>query len=395
MPTMRKTLILVVDRDDDFGSKAQVETPCIGIHSCTEAVNALGLADPEDSDVNALYAAMNIYRELELTEKAGSFEVALACGDKKVGYNSDRALASELDTIFNEVEPDAAILVGDGAEDEYVYPIVSSRVPIDSVRRVYVKQAPGVEGTFYIISKSLEDPQKRQRFVAPLGLTMTIVSLVYLISGYLSSGGWNVFAGESVTPLIFLTIGLLISAYGYSMNDRILRFYHYWSERAKQGSVTVMFLVASLIFLAFGLAIGASFVSEYYTETFSQKALVFIYHALWIIIFGYMLFLVGGLVDRYFNIKVVKYSTITNSLDIVAIGLVLTGLMDWMATYNNLFHTNDLVIATEVVAGLFLSAFAHVNHYRVTKTTKRKMVRTHGFRELGTDLRIDMRRHGL
>ena len=89
---MKKTLILVVDRDDDFGAKGSVKTPVIGIDACAEAATALGVADPEDSDTNALYAAMNIYREMEKDgEPAGSFEVALICGDQKVGYKSGRS----------------------------------------------------------------------------------------------------------------------------------------------------------------------------------------------------------------------------------------------------------------------------------------------------------------
>ena len=57
-------MILVVDRDDDFGEKGGVETPVIGIEAAKVAAMSLGVEDPEDSDVNALFAAMNIYNDL-------------------------------------------------------------------------------------------------------------------------------------------------------------------------------------------------------------------------------------------------------------------------------------------------------------------------------------------
>ena len=41
-----KTLVLNVDRDDDFGRKAKIRSPIIGINNNIEAANKLGQADP-------------------------------------------------------------------------------------------------------------------------------------------------------------------------------------------------------------------------------------------------------------------------------------------------------------------------------------------------------------
>ena len=90
---MKRTLVLAVDRDDDFGVKGRVTTPCIGIEDCLEAANALGIADPEDSDLNALYAAIGTCMELQ--EEGVDAEVALICGDEKVGHRSDNLEAQK------------------------------------------------------------------------------------------------------------------------------------------------------------------------------------------------------------------------------------------------------------------------------------------------------------
>ena len=109
---MKKTLVLVVDRDDDFGVKGRVNTPVIGKEECIEAANALGIADPEDSDTNALYAAISMCMDLQ--EDGFDAEVSLICGDEKVGHRSDLALVAQLEEVLDIVRPESVILVGDG-----------------------------------------------------------------------------------------------------------------------------------------------------------------------------------------------------------------------------------------------------------------------------------------
>jgi putative membrane protein len=83
---------------------------------------------------------MKIYREMQADPSAPDVEIALICGDKNVGYRSDEAIVDELNIVIESAHPKGVILVGDGAEDEYIYPVISSRLPIDSVRKVYVTQ---------------------------------------------------------------------------------------------------------------------------------------------------------------------------------------------------------------------------------------------------------------
>ena len=54
---MRRILVLYVDRDDDIGVKAKIKTPIIGREDNLKAALSFALSDPEDSDVNALFAA--------------------------------------------------------------------------------------------------------------------------------------------------------------------------------------------------------------------------------------------------------------------------------------------------------------------------------------------------
>ena len=91
-------------------------------------------------------------------------------GDEKVGIRSDRAISAQLEEIVTTFQPDKAILVTDGAEDESVLPIIQSQVRIDHVEKIIVKQSKGIEGTYYYIVKALEDPKWRAKIMIPFGL---------------------------------------------------------------------------------------------------------------------------------------------------------------------------------------------------------------------------------
>jgi putative membrane protein len=351
---MKKTLVLVVDRDDDFGVKGGIDTPVIGIEGCSVAATALGMADPEDSDTNALYAAINIYREI-LNEGIGEVEVALIGGNEKVGYRSDAAIVDELEIVLKKVSPDRVILVGDGAEDEYVYPIISSRVPIDSVKKVYVKQAPGLEGTVYIFSKMLEDPGKRKRFLVPLGWIIILISLLLLsapIWNYISDG--TPFPGVT-SSMIALLIGLFLLLYGYNIPEWLSLWRKKWLARIRAGSVTVSFVLISLVVFLVGMIVGYLSLSDIYIPSIPLGLLWFISNALWLVIFALLIYQVGDLVDIYISTKKIKLSFIIGSINLVAIGLIATGALAIVLGYFDMGMNNTGLSAMELIAGICLA----------------------------------------
>ncbi|MDR3283477.1 MAG: DUF373 family protein [Candidatus Methanoplasma sp.] len=358
---MKKTLVLVVDRDDDFGVKGRVETPVVGVERCSIAATALGIADPEDSDVNALYAAINIYLDMK-SENLGEVEVALICGNEKVGHRSDAAIVDELETVLGDVSPDRVVLVGDGAEDEYIYPIVSSRVPIDSVKRVYVKQAPGLEGTVYIISKMLEDPAKRKRFLVPLGWVLILISLVYLIPPILG----NISNGDSLylatTPLMAFLIGALFILYAYNMQERFLKWKNKWVARVKRGSVTATFMLVSSLFAISGVIIGYFSLDGVYSPSIIQSTVLFASNALWPLLFAVLVYLVGDLLDVYFSTRTIKLSFIVGSINIMSIGLIITSILDFILASFDADVGNSFLYVGEFIFGVvmaFISAMVH------------------------------------
>ena len=356
---MKKTLVLVVDRDDDFGVKGKINTPVIGVEECCVAAAALGIADPEDSDINALYAAVNIYKEI-MAERNGEVEVALIGGNEKVGHRSDAAVVDELERVLSEVSPDRIILVGDGAEDEYVYPIISSRVPIDSVRKVYVKQAPGLEGTVYILSRILEDPAKRKRFLVPLGLIIVLISLVYMIPSIISYVNYDSSFSYVTTPLVFFLIGFFLLIYGYNTPELLSIWSKNWIAGIKNGSVTITFFLVSLLFLMVGCIVGYLSLEGLYIPSLLHGALWFASNALWLFIFAVLIYQIGDLVDMYISTKRIKLSFIIGSINLVAIGLIATGALDIVLAYFDMGLKINVFFALELIAGIVLALLSAI-----------------------------------
>ena len=172
-------LVLCVDLDDDLGRKTDVETPVIGRDAVEEAAVALATADPEDSDVNVLFEGVHLHDTVE----DETVEVVAVTGLDGNDVAANRAVGDEIDTVLASISTDEdirAIVVTDGAQDESVLPVVRSRVPIDAVRRVVVRQAQDLESMYYTIKQVLDDPETRGTILVPLGILLLIYPLAII-----------------------------------------------------------------------------------------------------------------------------------------------------------------------------------------------------------------------
>lgn len=351
---MKKTLVLVVDRDDDFGVKGKVNTPVIGVQNCLDAATAFGIADPEDSDLNALFAAVSVC--LEIQEDGHEADVALICGDEKVGHRSDLALVAQLEEVLDEIQPDSVVLVGDGAEDEYIYPIISSRAHVDSVRKVYVKQSPGIEGSFYIITKMLSDPGKRKRFLVPLGFIIVLLSLFFIMPAllvYSSDHDINTLASMSGS-LAFFFIGVVLILYGYNVSELYQEFRKNLISSLAGDTTRLLFLCVSLSIVLLMAVWNYVEVNGLYITSVFQWILYYFTSLVWPIVIAIMVYVVGQIIQDYQTSKTVKLSLVFGCIGIVNLGLVLTGVLDLIShfVWDDGFFQLGVI---EIVAGVIIS----------------------------------------
>lgn len=208
-----KILVLCVDRDNDIGEKTKFQGPIIGKSKNLEVATALGLADPSDSDFNAIFEAIRVYEEVK---KEHETEVATITGDKEVGIKSDKELNNQLNAVLSKFPADFVILVSDGSEDEYITPLIQSKVPILSVRRLIVKQSEQLESTYYkikdFLTESLDNP-KISRII--FGLP-ALIMILYVLFG---STGWRIILG--ILGVYFFIKGFQLEGYILSILEEL------------------------------------------------------------------------------------------------------------------------------------------------------------------------------
>ena len=203
-----KTLVLCLDRDDDLGRKAGVTSPVIGRDANVEAATKLAMSDPEDSDTNTIFGGVQEYDRLK--GMGVDAEIVCIAGDYDVGVVSDNKIASQMDEILSTYRFEDVTLVSDGAEDEAVLPIIQSRIKVNSVKRIRVKQSESIESTYYLLKEFISDPKIRGAIFIPIGLAfivyaasvvarrpeLAVAAIIGVVGAYLLYSGFGI--GESI-----------------------------------------------------------------------------------------------------------------------------------------------------------------------------------------------------
>jgi putative membrane protein len=242
-------LVLCVDLDDDLGRKTGMETPVVGRDAVESAAVSLATADPEDSDVNVLFQGIHEYDELDADpDVEEEVTVAAVTGTQGGDVKANRAIGEEIDRVLAGLstgENVSAIVITDGAQDESVLPIVRSRVPIDSVRRVVVRQAQDLESIYYTMKQVLADPETRGTILVPLGILLLIYPFVTIASFF------DV-PGAVVLGVISALLGLYTLFRGLGLEDAVDDTASRIRDVLYEGRVTLITYVAAAALIVVG-----------------------------------------------------------------------------------------------------------------------------------------------
>lgn len=316
MVAKTKTLVTCIDRDDDIGWKAGLVTPIIGKEALLSAATKLALADAEESDVNAIFEAVRIYEQLRTGDTGVEPEVVLIAGDRSVGAVSDRKIGQKLDDVLAQFHADSAILVSDGAEDEWIIPIIQSRVKIDSVRRVVVKQIEPLENTFYALKRLMEDPKITRTFLPPLGLILFLLAVSLLLN----------LSGETL-GLILGIVGVYLMLKGTGRENLIIEFADSVKQSFYTGKISFVTYIVALVLLLVGTSqgiMGYTDASAEIGEWFLLSLVYFINSSIWWYIGAALAPIIGRMMSMVIEKeRIVRHWAILFS--IIASGLILWG----------------------------------------------------------------------
>ena len=231
----QKILVVVVDRDNDIGVKLNVSGPVIGYKNNLKVATNFAITDPEDSDVNCMFAAIQKYKELS---KDFDVEIVTLSGHSKDNlFFADKNIVEQLQKVLQLYPATSCVFVSDGAEDDQVMPIIQNYIPIISKRTVIVKQARGLENTFYIIKKAINDPFfKKVIFGVP-----AIILLLF------------VFLKHYAFQIIGLLFGLYFLIKGFNLEKNFTKFFKNTFTQMSIYKISFPFYLSALFFLIFSI----------------------------------------------------------------------------------------------------------------------------------------------
>ncbi|QLG26065.1 DUF373 family protein [Halorarum halophilum] len=309
------TLVLCVDRSNDVGRKAGVETPVVGWEAVRSLVTDLGLADPEDVGVNTLLESLRVARDLQDGGEEAVVAVVSGAGDSAV--RADRAIARQVDDLVANYDVDSAVVVIDSAADERAVPIVESRLTVDSVDRVVVRQARDIESTYYLLKQFLADEELRETVLVPVGVGLLILpALLYQFSTAVAVAGV-----ASLFGAMLLYYGLGIDTFVESLPDRA-------REALYSGQVSVVTYVVGLGLTLVGAFLGLLEASPTDGVTF-VAVMEFAYSAVPWLALAALTASFGRLLDELIRDEGVRTPYLNLPFGVVALGLVVRGFTGW------------------------------------------------------------------
>jgi putative membrane protein len=349
---VKKTLVLCVDRDDDIGYKAKVQSPVIGREAALAAATALALADPEDSDVNAIFEGIRIYDDIiSRGEEAG---IAVLAGDHLDMLKGDRKIGADLEEVIRLTGAGASVLVSDGAEDEFVLPIIQSRIPVSSISRVIVSQMPNLESSYYTIKKLIDDPKVSRVFLVPIGLAMLLYAVATLM-GY----------PEGATVIVLGVVGTYVLFRVFGIDSTIGEGVSSLRSSLEKGRFSFVTSVSAIVLAGLGIVLGSASVLEYYNSEFTMGIFLyivsFIYGSVGWFTASALIVSAGKVIDAYSNDPAALPRTIVLPFFIGAIGLIAYGASVYTLSVANLLtfpytpSQGSQVITLSVVGGFLVA----------------------------------------
>lgn len=331
-----RTLVLNIDRDDDIGFKASIDSPVVGREACLDAAVRLALADPEDSDVNAIFQAISTYDRL--CADGEDPEIAVIGGNHFRFIDGDRKIAALVSEVVNACGADQCILITDGGEDEYVLPIIQGMIRIASIQRVVVSQMPNLEGTFYILKKLLSDPKVSKLVLVLPGLTLLLYAISYALN-----------KPEIATSIIAAGIGGYLLYKGFSLDELVRTEVIDLRSTLYRGRFSFVTYISAILFAIIGVMEGSSALTNYWDGSgLFPMILIFVWSAvLWFTLAAITTSL-GNVIDSFMYERESLNKAVIFSFFLSAIGVLAFGGTSYILSNLNLQNfpvTPDIGVA--------------------------------------------------
>ena len=246
--------------------------------------------------------------------------------------SADRAVAAQLDDLIADYDPDSAVVVTDSAEDERLIPIVESRIRVDSVDRVVVRQARDIESTYYLLKQFLADEELRQTVLVPIGLALLAFPALTLFTGI-----------AEALATITAVIGVFLLYKGIGVDDTLRQLAGQARDSLYSGQVSVVTYVVGAGLTLVGVFAGALAVSDLgrTTDVF-LPAMQFAHASVPWLAMAALAASTGRLLDELIQNDGIRPSYLNLPFVVVGLGLVVRGFAGYFLERANLVPPIDV-----------------------------------------------------
>jgi putative membrane protein len=170
-------------------------------------------------------------------------------GSELGGVGADRKIVAGLKELLDSFSASEVILVTDGYSDEAVLPLVQSRVPVSSVRRIVVKHSESIEETAALFSRYLRTVMNNPRYSR---VALGLPGLLILILGVLSIFGWVQY--YLIAFALVLSVFLVVKGFGI---DKSAKDFYRWVKEYSPPPLRVQISNFSLVAGGLCVVLGA------------------------------------------------------------------------------------------------------------------------------------------
>ncbi|MFH0890391.1 MAG: DUF373 family protein [Candidatus Aenigmatarchaeota archaeon] len=327
----KKILVLCADRDDDVGRKTSFKGPIVGREENIKLATELGLSDPEESDMNAIFEAVKIYDQLS---KASDVEVATITGHKEEGFKADREIIRQLDKVTEKFDPEGIIFVSDGASDEYVIPLLSSKARIISVRRVIIRQSERLEGIYFTIQNFLKNSLDNPRLAR---LVFGLPALALILFSVFDVMAWRFILG---------VLGAYLFIKGFQLEGLIGGMINEAKLSLKSNKTAFFLYIVAVAIGIVGISKGYEAVAKAGFDVWYKSVSVFVYNSVYIFFLAEVMMFVGWLIDHP-----KKYA---QSITLIILGFSTTFVLYSVSEFLTIPQKGLTTVALSIVLGFLV-----------------------------------------
>jgi putative membrane protein len=343
------TLVVCVDREGGLGH----DGPIVGWEAIQALVTDVGVDDPEDSRVNCLLETLRVARDLRDAGEDAVVAVVSGAGD---GVNSDRTVARQTDQLVADYEPESAIVVTDSASDERLIPIIESRVQVDAVDRVVVRQSHDIQSTYYLLKQFLADEELRGTVLVPIGAALLAFPVLLLLADSV----------PVALSAIAAVIGTFLLYKGLGIDDFVSTLPRRVQEAFYSGQMSLVTYVVGAGLALVGVFAGGISATSMESASELLVGLRFVFDSVPWFAAAALAAATGRLIDELLAEEGIPSALMNLPFGVVAVGLVVRGFTGYFlerAQVLSEFSVSPIAVGPVFIEGFTLSIWGRLAVY--------------------------------